>query len=118
MPVGGSIPCWKRHTKGQWLAWIAARLWWVLDAFYVTLFPTHHSPARRRCLMFWSREWRRLSRDFAPAALFSGSGASSILSFSNTRLHADYLTNLNLSVLTAGRALSNSIDIPANYRRE
>jgi len=35
-----------------------------------------------------------------------------------SRLHADYLTNLNLSVLTAGRALSNSIDIPANYRRE
>ena len=81
MPVGGSIPCWKRHTKGQWLAWMAARLRWVLNAFYVTLFLTHHSPARRRCLMSWSREWRRLNRELAPAARFSDSEGSSILSF-------------------------------------
>ena len=47
MPAGGSIPCWKQRTKGQWLAWIARRLRWVLDAFYVTLFLTL-SPDRRR----------------------------------------------------------------------
>jgi hypothetical protein len=37
---GGSVPCWKQRTKSQWLAWMAARLWRVLDAFYVTLFLT------------------------------------------------------------------------------
>jgi hypothetical protein len=67
VPVGGSIPRWKQRTKGQWLAWIATRLRWVLDAFYVTLLLTYHSPDRRRCLTFWSREWRRSNREFAPA---------------------------------------------------
>ena len=79
VPAGGSIPCWKQRTKGHWL--VAARLRWVLDAFYVTLFLTYHSPVRRRCLTFRSREWRRLNREFAPAARFSESGAFSILSF-------------------------------------
>jgi hypothetical protein len=81
VPVGGSIPRWKQRTKGQWLAWIATRLRWVLNAFYVTLFLTYHSPVRRRGLTFRSREWRRLNREFAPAARFSDSGASFILSF-------------------------------------
>jgi uncharacterized membrane protein len=35
VPVRGLIPCWKQHTKGQWLAWMAARLRWVLNARYV-----------------------------------------------------------------------------------
>ena len=78
MPAGGPTPCWKQRTKGQGL--VAARLRWVLDAFYVTLFLTL-SPKRRKCLTFRSREWRRLNREFAPAARFSDSGASSILSF-------------------------------------
>ena len=70
MPVGGSIPRWKQRTNGQWLAWIATRLRWVPDAFYVTLFLTYHSPDRRRCLTFRSRQWRRLNREFAPAYAF------------------------------------------------
>jgi hypothetical protein len=37
---GGSVPCSKQRTKSQWLAWMGARLWRVLDAFYVTLFIT------------------------------------------------------------------------------
>jgi hypothetical protein len=39
---GVSIPSCK-PTKDQ-LAWIATRLRWVLDAFYLTRFLTHHSP--------------------------------------------------------------------------
>jgi hypothetical protein len=81
VPVGGSIPCWKQRTKGQWLAWIARRLRWVLDAFYVTLFLTL-SPDRRRCLTFWSREWGRLP--YCPngngSLAYGGNGMSSLAS--------------------------------------
>ena len=33
-----SIPWWKEPTKDQWLAWIAAWLGWMLDAFDFTIF--------------------------------------------------------------------------------
>ena len=35
---GLSIPWWKEPTKDQWLAWIAAWLGWMLDAFDFTIF--------------------------------------------------------------------------------
>ena len=33
-----SVPWWKEPTKDQWLAWIAAWLGWILDAFDFTIF--------------------------------------------------------------------------------
>src|SRR6266699_2088134 len=35
---GLSVPWWKEPTKDQWLAWIAAWLGWMLDAFDFTIF--------------------------------------------------------------------------------
>src|ERR1700686_4067440 len=35
---GLSVPWWREPTKDQWLAWIAAWLGWMLDAFDFTLF--------------------------------------------------------------------------------
>jgi SHS family lactate transporter-like MFS transporter len=32
------IPWWKEPTKDQWLAWVAAWLGWMLDAFDFTIF--------------------------------------------------------------------------------
>lgn len=36
--AGLSVPWWKEPTKEQWLAWIAAWLGWMLDAFDFTIF--------------------------------------------------------------------------------
>src|SRR5580704_15176140 len=36
--AGAAIPWWKEPTKDQWLAWIAAWLGWLLDAFDFTIF--------------------------------------------------------------------------------
>jgi hypothetical protein len=80
---GVSFPCCK-PTKDQ-LAWIATRLRWVLDAFYLTHFLTHHSPDHRRGLTFRLR-LRRFIRAFSDRAYFRGQ-KSSCLSLSNTRLH-------------------------------
>ena len=35
---GLSVAWWKEPTKDQWLAWIAAWLGWMLDAFDFTIF--------------------------------------------------------------------------------
>src|SRR5580704_12426547 len=35
---GLSVPWWREPTKDQWLAWIAAWLGWMLDAFDFTIF--------------------------------------------------------------------------------
>jgi hypothetical protein len=59
---GGSIPRWKQRTKGQWLAWIATRLWRLLDASYVTLF-LRLSP--ERLVMTTSEPWG-FSHDSTP----------------------------------------------------
>ena len=50
--LGVSTPCCK-PTKDQ-LAWIATRLRWGLDAFYLTRFLPHHSPDHRRGLRYGS----------------------------------------------------------------
>src|SRR3974390_2102605 len=34
----GQVPWWKEPTKDQWVAWIAAWLGWMLDAFDFTIF--------------------------------------------------------------------------------
>src|SRR5436190_20492600 len=36
--VAKPIPWWREPTKDQWLAWIAAWLGWMLDAFDFTIF--------------------------------------------------------------------------------
>src|ERR1700733_15666740 len=36
--VGNTIPWYKEPTKDQWLAWVAAWLGWLLDAFDFTIF--------------------------------------------------------------------------------
>jgi len=36
--TANSIPWWKEPTKDQWLAWVAAWLGWLLDAFDFTIF--------------------------------------------------------------------------------
>ena len=36
--AGNALPWWKEPTKDQWLAWIAAWLGWLLDAFDFTIF--------------------------------------------------------------------------------
>ena len=35
---GLAVAWWKEPTKDQWLAWVAAWLGWMLDAFDFTLF--------------------------------------------------------------------------------
>jgi MFS transporter, SHS family, lactate transporter len=36
--AAGVLPWWKEPTKDQWMAWIAAWLGWMLDAFDFTIF--------------------------------------------------------------------------------
>ncbi|MGA8402260.1 MAG: MFS transporter [Stellaceae bacterium] len=36
--VGQALPWWREPTKDQWLAWVAAWLGWLLDAFDFTIF--------------------------------------------------------------------------------
>ena len=72
MPAGGSIPCWKERTKGQWL--VAARLRWVLDTFYVTLFLTL-SP--ERLVMTTSEPWG-FSHDSTPSLRRSNNNSSEL----------------------------------------
>jgi hypothetical protein len=65
---GFSIPHCK-PTKDQ-LAWITTRLRWVLGAFYLTRFLTHHIPDHRSSLMF-RLGLRRFIPDFGPIAFIS-----------------------------------------------